>query len=80
MSTTSSSSDRKSDQGCFDGVNRVVLLPTKYGRLIEMLEKEGSYSPYSEFCMGAVLRAAGGTLIRGADVGNASYGGSSLHA
>ena len=80
MSTTLSSSDRESlIKGAFDGVNRVVL-PIKYRRLIQILAKEGSYSPYSKFRVGAALLAADGTLIRGANIENASYGKSSLHA
>ena len=49
-------------------------------RLNQILAKEGSYSPYSKFRVGAALLTADGTLIRGANIENASYGKSSLHA
>ena len=36
---------------------------------------ENSYSPYSNFCVGAALLCADGEIIRGANVENSSYGG-----
>lgn len=40
--------------------------------------KEGTYSPYSKFPVGAALLAADGTIIKGANIENASYGMSIL--
>ncbi|KAJ3565973.1 hypothetical protein NP233_g7299 [Leucocoprinus birnbaumii] len=37
--------------------------------------KEGSYSPYSKFPVGAAILTADGTILRGANIENASYGG-----
>ncbi|KAF5361847.1 hypothetical protein D9756_002071 [Leucocoprinus leucothites] len=37
--------------------------------------KEGSYSRYSNFPVGAALLAVDGTIIKGANIENASYGG-----
>ena len=36
---------------------------------------ENSYSPYSEFCVGAALLCDDGEIILGTNVENASYGG-----
>jgi len=36
--------------------------------------KEGSYSPYSKFPVGAALLTAQGDIIKGANIENASYG------
>ena len=36
--------------------------------------KEGSYSPYSKFPVGAALLTVEGEIIKGANIENASYG------
>ncbi|KZV60420.1 cytidine deaminase [Peniophora sp. CONT] len=45
-------------------------------RLIEaaISAKDGSYSPYSKFRVGAALLSADGQIIKGANIENASYG------
>jgi cytidine deaminase len=42
--------------------------------LIPCVAKAGSYSPYSKFRVGAALLASNGTIIKGANIENASYG------
>ncbi|EAU90719.2 cytidine deaminase [Coprinopsis cinerea okayama7 len=37
--------------------------------------KKGSYSPYSRFPVGAALLTAEGEIVKGANIENASYGG-----
>ncbi|KAH9988569.1 cytidine deaminase-like protein [Russula vinacea] len=48
------------------------------GRLIRAAieAKNGSYSPYSKFRVGAALLTPDGQIIKGANVENASFGGS----
>ncbi len=41
------------------------------GAAIEAME--GSYSPYSHFCVGAALLCSDGTIYKGANIENASY-------
>jgi cytidine deaminase len=41
---------------------------------IARLAKEGSYSPYSKFPVGAALLTSKGEIIKGANIENASYG------
>jgi cytidine deaminase len=38
------------------------------------IAKEGSYSPYSKFPVGAALLTVEGNIIKGANIENASYG------
>ncbi|KAJ2917065.1 hypothetical protein MD484_g3335, partial [Candolleomyces efflorescens] len=47
------------------------------GKLIKAAfeAKEGTYSPYSKFPVGAALLAFDGQIIKGANIENASYGG-----
>jgi cytidine deaminase len=42
------------------------------------IAKKGTYCPYSKFPVGAALLTADGTIIKGANIENASYGMSSL--
>ncbi|KAF8887028.1 cytidine deaminase [Gymnopilus junonius] len=58
-------------------VNAWALSIEDRSRLIQAAfeAKEGSYSPYSKFPVGAALLAPDGTIIKGANIENASYGG-----
>ncbi|KAJ7505427.1 cytidine deaminase, partial [Mycena galericulata] len=37
--------------------------------------KQNTYNPYSKFAVGAAILAADGTIFKGANIENASYGG-----
>ncbi|KAF8653254.1 hypothetical protein AX16_004051 [Volvariella volvacea WC 439] len=37
--------------------------------------KKGTYSPYSKFAVGAALLSSDGKIVKGANIENASYGG-----
>lgn len=52
------------------------LSPAQRNLLIKnaFLAREGSYSPYSKFRVGAALLTANDEIIRGANIENASYG------
>lgn len=54
----------------------VTPTPEQYEALIAaaVSAKEGSYSPYSNFRVGAALLAVDGSIIKGANIENASYG------
>jgi len=53
------------------------LSSAQRNQLIEgaFLAREGSYSPYSKFRVGAALLTAKDEIVRGANIENASYGG-----
>ena len=64
-------------QGAFEGTH--TFLPDWMGnglssKLIAMLAKDGAYSPYSKFPVGAALLTRGGAIVKGASIDNASYG------
>ena len=68
-------------QGAFEGTHTFLphwmgngLRQQAYLELIAMLAKEGAYSPYSKFPIGAALLTRGGTIVKGASIDNASYG------
>jgi len=52
------------------------LSSAQRNQLIEgaLLAREGSYSPYSKFRVGAALLTAKDEIVRGANIENASYG------
>jgi cytidine deaminase len=61
-------------KGAFEGMFSIQICV-----LCEVLRsappaKEGSYSPYSKFPVGAALLTAEGKIIKGANIENASYG------
>ncbi|KAH8827619.1 cytidine deaminase-like protein, partial [Flagelloscypha sp. PMI_526] len=53
------------------------LTPDERQKLIQAAfeAKKGSYSPYSKFPVGAALLTPDGSIIKGANIENASYGG-----
>jgi len=68
-------------QGTFEGMHTFLpdcmgigLRQQAYLELITVLVKEGVYSPYSKFPVGAVLLTSGGTIVKGVSIDNASYG------
>ena len=50
-------------------------LPNKDRELIDAAKRaaEGSYAPYSKFCVGAALRLTDGTIVTGANQENVAY-------
>lgn len=52
------------------------LSPEQRAELIDaaFTAREGSYSPYSKFRVGAAFLSADDKIIRGANIENASYG------
>lgn len=62
------------------GVREKEFYMTDIKRAEELLAcavkaREGSYSPYSNFCVGAAVLCSDGEIFTGANVENASYGG-----
>ncbi|CAK5284279.1 unnamed protein product [Mycena citricolor] len=53
----------------------IVKVPLMIGWIPTRNSKKHTYSPYSKFPVGAALLAADGTIFKGANIENASYGG-----
>jgi len=68
-------------QGAFEGTHAFLpdcmgigLRQRAYLKLIAVLVKEGVYSPYSKFPIGAALLTSRGTIVKGMSIDNALYG------
>lgn len=62
-------------KAAFEGI---LISPCSEFFFICIPAKEHSYSPYSKFPVGAALMAADGSIIKGANIENASYGASAI--